>query len=110
MQKETGERKVHNANSGMSFILPLQIAFPVLRTLVTPDDSYRHGSDFQRLRRRDTHQLSALAPATARLLLLGIPLSHRWHLLWTKSPSSVLRASRNKAGKFCQPTEDLSLL
>lgn len=98
------------SNSGPSFILPVQIAFPVLRIPVTSDDPYRHRSNFQHLRRRDTSHHSVLAPGTAHLFLPGTSLSHWWHLLWTRSLSSVLRASRNKADELCQPTEDMTLL
>lgn len=110
MQKLAKGKFTMQSNSGMSFILPVRTAFPVSRTSLTPDDSYRRESDFQHLRRRDTHCLSALAPGTTHLLLLGTSHSHRWHLLGTKSSPSVSRAGRNKAGELCQPTEDLALL
>lgn len=95
------------SKSRISFILSVQIAFPILNTSVVPDDCYRHGS------------ISVEGMHATPLYLLLVPLVLAWDIAqplttlhWAKSPSSVLRASRNKPGEFCQLTaaESLSLL
>lgn len=104
MQKETGgEGKLTMQLS--SGIFTIQTAFPILGT-VTPDDSWKRFPIFEK---------KGFTPplCTCSWYHLSPPpwniLSHCWHLPWTKFPASVLRASRNKAGEFCQPTEHLTL-
>lgn len=88
-------------NSG---IFTAQTAFPVLDTPITPDDPWKW---FLTLEKK------GYTPPLCTCSWYHLPpppqniLSHWWHLPWTKFPA---RASRNKPGELCQPTEHLTLL